>query len=136
MSAAADYLEQQIRAHIFRTASFTKPTVLAIGLFTAIPGETGGGTEVTGGAYARVQRDPLDANWTAASLTDGLTDNAAALTYPTPTASWGVVTSFAIFDATTGGNMLVFGALASPRTINNGDPAPAFAIGDLDVTIA
>lgn len=136
MSAASDYLEGQIRAHMFRTASFTKPAVLAIALFTAIPGETGGGTEVTGGAYARVQRDPLDANWTAASLTDGLTDNAAALTYPTPTASWGVVTSFAIFDATTGGNMLVFGALASPRTINNGDPAPAFAIGDLDVTIA
>src|SRR3972149_4252036 len=92
MSAMSDYLEGQIRAHIFRTASFTKPTVLAVALYTAAPGDAGGGTEVSGGSYARVQRDPLDANWTAASATDGLTGNAADITFPTPTANWGTVT--------------------------------------------
>jgi len=136
MSAASDYLEGQVRAHLFRTASFTKPTVLAVALYTAAPGETGGGTEVTGGSYARVQRDPLDANWTAASATDGLTDNAAALTFPAPTANWGVVTHFAILDATTAGNFLVYGALTQSKTVNNGDAAPNFPIGTLDVTVA
>jgi hypothetical protein len=136
MSAMSDYLEGQIRAHIFRTASFTKPTVLAVALYTAAPGETGGGTEVTGGSYARVQRDPLDANWTAASATDGLTDNAAALTYPAPTANWGVVTHMAILDATTAGNFIVYGALTTPKTINSSDPAPSFPIGALDITFA
>jgi hypothetical protein len=136
MSQATDYLEGQIRAHIFRTASFTKPTVLAVALFTAAPGEAGGGTEVTGGSYARVQRDPLDANWTAASSTDGLTDNAAALTFPTPSANWGLVTHQALFDATTVGNMLIYGSLAASKNINNGDPAPFFAIGALDYIVA
>src|SRR5687767_1735417 len=136
MSAASDYLEVELRKHIFRTGSFTKPTVLAVALYTAAPGETGGGTEVSGGSYARVQRDPLDANWTAASATDGLTDNAAALTFPSPTANWGVVTHFAILDATSGGNFLVYGALTQSKTVNNGDAAPNFPIGALDVTIA
>lgn len=136
MAAMSDYLEGQLRAHVFRTASFAKPTVLAVGLFTAAPSDAGGGTEVSGGSYARVQRDPLDANWTAASATDGLTDNAAALTFPAPTANWGQVTHFGIFDATSAGNLLFHGALTTPKTINNGDPAPAFAIGALDVTFA
>lgn len=136
MSAMSDYLEGQIRAHIFRTASFTKPTVLGVALYTAAPGETGGGTEVTGGSYARVDVPPLDANWSAASATDGLTDNVAAITFPAPTANWGVVTDMAILDATSAGNFLVFGPLAASKTVNNGDPAPLFAIGDLDVTFA
>lgn len=136
MSAMTDYLEVEIRKHIFRTGSFTKPTVLAVALYTAAPGETGGGTEVSGGSYARVQRDPSDANWTAASATDGVTDNAAALTFPAPSANWGVVTHLAILDATSGGNMLLYGALAASKTVNNGDAAPQFAAGALDVTFA
>lgn len=132
----SDYLEVELRKHIFRTGSFTKPTVLAVALFTAAPSDSGGGTEVSGGSYARVQRDPLDANWTGASATNGLTDNAAALTFPVPSANWGVVTHFGIFDATTGGNLLFHGALTTSKTINNGDPAPAFAVGELDVTFA
>lgn len=136
MSAMSDYLEVELRKHIFRTGSFTKPTVLAVGLFTAAPSDSGGGTEVSGGSYARVQRDPLDANWTGASSTDGLTDNAAALTFPAPTANWGQVTHFGIFDATSAGNLLFWGALTTPKTINNGDPAPSFATGALDITFA
>jgi len=136
MSAMTDYLEVEIRKHIFRTGSFTKPSALYIALYTAAPGETGGGTEVSGGSYARVQRDPLDANWTAASATDGLTDNAAAIQFPAPTANWGSVTHMAILDASSGGNMLIYGALTVAKTINNGDAAPQFAAGALDVTFA
>jgi hypothetical protein len=136
MSAMTDYLEAEIRKHIFRTGSFTKPSALYIALYTAAPGETGGGTEVTGGSYARVQRDPLDANWTAASSTDGLTDNAAAITFPAPTANWGSVTHMAIHDHVSAGNMLIYGALSVAKTVNNGDAAPAFAAGALDVTFA
>lgn len=136
MANMSDYLEGQLRAHIFRTASFTKPTELHVALFTVTPSDSGGGTEVTGGSYARVQRDPLDANWTAASATDGLTDNAAAITFPAPSANWGTVVAFGIFDASTSGNLLVWGPITPNKTINNGDPAPAFAIGALDVTFA
>lgn len=134
MSQMSDYLEGQIRAHIFRTATFTKPTGLTIHLYTAAPGETGGGTEVSGGSYASQSLNPLDANWTAASSTDGLTDNASQITFPTPTANWGVVTHVAIKDQSA--NYLLYGALTASKTVNNGDPAPNFPIGALDVTFA
>lgn len=134
MSQMSDYLEGQIRAHIFRTASFTKPTGLTIHLYTAAPGETGGGTEVTGGSYAAQSLNPLDANWTGLSATDGLTDNASVITFPTPTANWGVVTSTAIKDQLA--NFLLYGSLTVSKTINNGDPAPTFPVGAFDVTFA
>lgn len=134
MSQMSNYLEVELRKHIFRTGSFTKPAALYVSLHTADPTDAGTGTEVSGGSYARVQRDPADANWTGASATDGLTDNAAIITFPTPTANWGVVTHFGIWDASSAGNLITFGAITPNKTINNGDPAPSFATGALDVT--
>jgi len=136
MSAMSDYLEVELRKHMFRTGSYTKPAALWVRLYTANAGETGGGTEVTGGSYAAVQRDPLDANWTAASATDGVTGNAAAITYPAPTANWGVLTGFTFADAQSAGNMLIYGALTTSKTVNNGDAAPNFPIGTLTATFA
>ena len=135
MANMSDYLENQLRDHIFRTASFTKPTVLAVALFTAAPSDAGGGTEVSGGGYARVLRNPLDANWTAASAVDGLTDNAADITFPAATAPWGTITHIGIFDAATAGNLLFWAPLAASKTVNTGDTfyIPA---GSLDVTFA
>jgi len=108
---------------------------LFVALFTAAPSDAGGGTEVSGGSYARVALAPADANWTAASATDGLTDNAVAITFAAPTANWGVITHFALMDRATGGNMLFWQALTTSKTVNNGDAAPSFAIGALDVTL-
>ena len=136
MSHMSNYLEVELRKHLFRTGTFTKPSVLAIGLFTVSPSDAGGGTEVSGGSYARVDLPPLDANWTAASATDGLTDNAVAITYPAPTASWGTIVAFGIFDALSGGNLLIWGPISPNKAVNNGDPAPSFPIGALDVTFA
>lgn len=134
MSRMSDYLEGQLRAHIFRTATFTKPTQLHVSLHTADPTDTGGGAEVTGGSYARVARAPLDANWSAVSATDGITKNVAAITFPAPTANWGVVTHFGIWDASTAGNMLTSGPLGTSKTINNGDAAPSFAADAIVIT--
>lgn len=134
MSQMSDFMEADIRKHYFRTGASSKPTALTIHLYTAAPGETGGGTEVSGGSYAAQSLNPLDANWTAASATDGLTDNASAITYPSPTANWGVVTHVAIKDQAA--NFLLYGALTASKTVNNGDVAPNFPIGALDVTFA
>lgn len=133
MSQATDAFEVAQRTHWFRTASIAKPTAITVALYTAAPGETGGGTEVSGGSYAQVTRNALDANWTAASSTNGLTDNAAAITFPTPTANWGVITHYGIlFDAV----LSIYGTLTTPKTVNNGDAAPSFAIGALTITFA
>jgi hypothetical protein len=134
MSQMTDYTEQQLRTHFFRTGTFAKPTGLNVELYTAGPGETGGGTKVIGGSYAPVARNPSDSNWTAVSGTDGLTDNAAAITYPAPSANWGIVTHVGIEDQAA--NLLFYGALTNAKTVNNGDPAPNFPIGALDVIFA
>jgi hypothetical protein len=135
MASMSDYLEVEVRKHIFRTGSFTKPTVLAVALFTAAPSDSGGGTEVSGGSYARVDVPPLDANWSGASSTSGLTDNVSAITFPTATADWGTITHVGIFDATSGGNLLFHGALTASKTVTNGDTF-SFAAGALDITFA
>jgi hypothetical protein len=140
---ACDFLENLIIDHLFRSRTWAKPTALYMALFTTAPSDSGGGTEVSGGSYARVNLPPLDTNWTAtqggttgnSSGTGGLTGNAVAIVFPAPTAAWGVVTHFAIFDAVTAGNMLIWDQLTAPRNILSGDPAPSFAIGALQVTV-
>ena len=144
MSTKTDYLENRIIDHVFRARSFTAPTQLWVGLFTAAPSDTGGGTEVTGGSYARATPGAnSDTNWrptqggtpaAASSGTGGQTSNPSALTFPAPTANWGTVTHFAIFDASTAGNMLYWAPLTTSKTVNNGDAAPSFAIDALTVT--
>jgi hypothetical protein len=134
---ASDYLEAQLRNHLFRDATFSKPAALYVALFTVTPSDAAGsGTEVTGGNYSRVAHGPSNATWTAVSATDGVTDNATDIVFPLPSANWGTINSFAIFDASTAGNMLVWGPIVPPKSVNNGDPQPKFVAGALDVTIS
>jgi hypothetical protein len=109
-----------------------------VALFTAAPGETGGGTEVSGGSYARVRYGPADANWDPATGGDGLTDNASAIVFPAPTASWGVVSDTAVVNRSSGAiqDMFWYGSLTTSKTVNSGDPAPQFNAGDFDFTWA
>jgi len=145
MSDMSDYLENKLIDHIFRNRSYTVPSTIYVGLFTAAPSDSGGGTEVSGGSYARVQVGPSDTTWeatqggtpaAASSGTGGATQNAAAITFPTPSANWGSITHMGIFDASTSGNLLMWKALTVAKTVNNGDPAPSFATGALDVVLA
>jgi len=136
MSDMSDYLENELIKHIFRTGSFTKPTNLYFALFTAAPSDSGGGTEVSGGSYARVAVSVADASFDATSGTDGQTANSSTITFPTPSANWGTVTHLGVFDASTAGNLLAHKALTTSRTVNNGDAAPEFAAGAFTFTFA
>jgi hypothetical protein len=97
-----------------------------LALFTAAPGETGGGTEVSGGGYTRVA-----VTWAAAVQGAPSTKNpSGAVTFPQASADWGIVTDFAIFDSASAGNMVWDGALTVTRDIKNGD-TPSFAAAQL-----
>lgn len=124
----SDYLENKLLDHIFKTATFTQPTNLYVALYTVAPTDAGGGTEVSGGNYAR----KLHNTWTTSA--GGAISNSGAVTFNTASASWGTVVAFGIFDAITGGNLLVWGDLTQSKTIGSGDTAE-FANGDLDVTL-
>lgn len=125
-------------------AAGTGLTNVYIGLFTANPSDTGGGTEVTGGSYARVTVACSLANWAGtqsagstavSSGTSGTTSNNNAITFPTPTANWGTITGMGAFDASSGGNLLFWSALTANKTVNNGDPAPSFPAASLTFQI-
>lgn len=144
MAALSDYLENKLIDQLFRGQAYTFPSKLYVGLLTAAPSDTGGGTEVTGGSYARVETNASLAAWAgtqaaastaASSGTSGTTSNNLAVTFPAPTANWGSVTHAALYDASTSGNMLVWGALTVPKTINNGDSAPSFLAAALSFQI-
>lgn len=136
MSQMSDYLETQIGNLILRTQTAWKPAAIWVALFTAAPSDSGGGTEVSASGYARVQVSQLDANWNAPTGGNGLFDNVNAITFGTPAADWGSITHMGIFDANAAGNLLIWGALTTPKTVNNGDPAPSFPAGTLDITFA
>lgn len=124
----SDYAENKILELLVGKTAFATPST-RVALFTAAPSDAGGGTEVTGGSYARVTT--TGATWAAAS--GGQISNAAEVAFPTPSAGWGTVTHFGLFDALTSGNLLRWGALTTSRTINTGD-SPKFPIGSLVLT--
>lgn len=143
MSAMSDYLENKIIDQLFRGQAYAFPSTLYVGLLSTSPSDTGGGTEVTGGSYARASAAASLDNFagtqsvgsTAASTgTTGTTSNNASITFVTPTASWGAVAAFGIYDAATGGNLLFFGTLSISKTINQGDTV-TFPAASLSVQI-
>lgn len=139
-----DYLENKLVDWLLRGQAFTPPATAYVGLLTAGCSDSAAGTEVTGGSYARVAVASSLANWagtqsagstTASSGTGGTTSNNGAITFPAPTANWGVVTHFGIYDAASSGNLLVCQALTQSKTINNGDAAPVFNAGALTLQV-
>lgn len=143
-TALSNYLENKIVDHLFRATSYTAPATVYAALFTAASAcDAATVTEVSGGSYARVGITSATTAWKgthgtttgASSGTNGTISNAAAITFPAPTANWGTVTHWGLWDASTSGNLLVCYALTTSKTINNGDAAPSFAIDALTIQI-
>jgi len=124
----SNFLETEILDHVFAGAAYTAPSTHYLALFTAAPGETGGGTEVTTSGTAYVRKA------VAFTTTGNTTSNSAAVEYPTATASFGTVTHVGVFDALTSGNLMAYATLSSSKAIDAGD---VFRVptGDLDITL-
>ncbi len=124
----SNFLETEILDHVFGGAAYTAPSTLYLALYTAAPGETGGGTEVStsGTAYARQS--------VAFTTSGNTTSNTAAVEFSTATASFGTVTHVGVFDAATSGNLMAYATLSSSKAIAAGD---VFRVptGDLDITL-
>jgi hypothetical protein len=148
MSQMSNYLENKLVDHIFRGQTFAAPATLHVALYTAIPNDAGGGTEVStsGTNYARAAVTCSLANWagtqstgstTASTGTGGVTSNNAAIVFNAPGGTaWGSIVGFGIFDAATGGNLLLFGSLSTAKTVNANDAAPQFNAAQMTVTFA
>lgn len=138
MAGMTNYLRNKLIDWFHRQKTFTPPTDHYVALVTSTPTASTAGTEVTGTGYARqhivlsvtsMASTGADGSTTDPSAgTTGKTSNNAVVDWGSAGASWGTVTYYEIYDASTAGNRLFFGQLvdsggsAAPRTIGSGDP--------------
>ena len=146
MSQMSDYLENKLIDHLFRTTAYSAPAAIYVALGTAAA--EGSFTEIAAtGGYARANCGKADASWTAtqggtsgaSSGTGGSTSNAGTVSFGVPSANWNAgadITHFALYDASSAGNMLFYGPLATAKRVYGGDAAPTFPAGSLVVTLA
>ena len=124
MSAMSNWLEDNLVNHVLRNTAFASPgDSIYVGLikfYESSKLETGDdGQEASGGAYARVQVNGTS-NWDDPSG-GGETQNTNAITFPTATADWGMISGVIISNAATDGNVLLHGSLTTARDVKNGD---------------
>lgn len=128
-----DYLETAVLNHVLRGATggtaFTQPAAIYVGLFTADPtesGSTANEVSTSGTGYARQ-------SVTFGAPSSGVVANTNNVVFPRSLAAWGNVTHFALFDASTAGNMLYYGPLTSPVSVDSANKKVEFEIGALTV---
>ena len=130
MAGFSDYLEDKVLDHVFGGNAYTAPATLYVALYTVAPTDTGGGTEVTGGSYAR-----QSGAFTVSGTNPTTASNSAAIEYPTATADYGTVVAVGILDASSSGNLLAYANLDTSKSVTTGDVF-RFDTGDLDITLA
>jgi hypothetical protein len=130
MAALSNYAEKLLLDWAMTTGSATRPTAWYVALYTAAPSDSGGGTEVSTGGYAR-----QSVTFDAASSPGGTTSNNNTVSFTASGASYGTVSHIGIFDNVSGGNLLWHGSMTASKTVADGDTLE-FSIGNIDLTIA
>ena len=130
MAALSDHAEKLLLDWLMTTGSATRPTAWYVGLFTAAPSDSGGGTEVSGSGYAREA-----VTFAAASTPGGTTSNTGDVSFTASGGNWGTITHIGIFNASSSGNLLWHGAMTASKIVNDGDTLQ-FSTGNIDLTIA
>lgn len=130
MAALSDHAEELLLNWLMTTGTATRPTNWYVALYTAAPSDSGGGTEVSTGGYARQA-----VTFAAASSPGGTTSNSGTVSFTASGADYGTVTHIGIFDAVSAGNLLWHGAMTASKTIADGDTLE-FSTGNIDLTLA
>lgn len=122
MAEMTDYLETVLLNHVLRNTPYTPPATIYAALFTVAPGEAGGGTEVTGGTYARQAI-------TFAAPVNSVAANSGTVNFTGMPGT--TVVAVALMTAATAGSMLFYKSIANV-SVNAGD---TFTIDDADLTV-
>lgn len=135
MTGFTSALEAALLDHVIGKATYTPPANWFVALYTTTPtaDDGTGGTESTGGAYARVSTAAAD--WNSAATGDpSIIDNLNAITFATATDNWGTINGVGLFTISTGGTVQMFQALTTPKAVGT-DDALQFAAGALDLKL-
>lgn len=127
MAGLSDTFENRALDWLTAIGTPSRPSATYVGLLTATPTDSTGGTEVAGNAYARQAV-------TFGAASGGATSNSNLVTFPDASGAWGTITHFGIYDASSAGNLIWYGALGASKVIASGD-AFQFAIASLTVSL-
>jgi hypothetical protein len=131
VGGCSDYLANKMIDEIFRGTAYAYPATTYVCMFSTAPTNAGGGTELSGGGYARVAlpstMDDLCGSQGAgttdpSSGTAGRISNNFSLLFPDPTAG-ATVRAAGLKDAASGGNLLFWQDFAAKSISAGGAPA-------------
>ena len=129
MAGLTNFGEDLVLDWLFTTGAATRPTSWYVSLYTVAPTESTGGTEVSGGSYARVST-----SFTVSGTDPTTASNTAAVEFAEATGTWGTVVAAGIMDALSGGNLIAYATLTTAKAIDTGDVL-RFNAGALDITL-
>ena len=115
--SASNYLETSI-LNCFLGYNFSKSSVY-LALFKTPASETSGGEEPSDPQYERQRitfSNPVQPSSAPAYIT-----NENRILSKAANASWGNIVGYGLFDAKTGGNLLIYGQLDSPKRVLTGE---------------
>jgi hypothetical protein len=132
--AMTDFAWGKVHDLLFGGTSFTPPATWYAALSTAAVSRSTTSLAEPPSGYARKAITNSSANWLVGGSNDtysqpGDARNAAVVTFPAPTATWGSVVATALTDSATGGNAWFVAPLTAPVAPAAGTPAPTFAAG-------
>lgn len=115
------YFKNVIMGNVFNTDTNTAiPTTYYIGLSSTAPTPAGGNVtepSASDSGYTRVQLTSLSAP------TDGVISNSAAISFPESSTDWFPASAparyYVIYDAASGGNLLMYNQLTTSRIIES-----------------
>lgn len=110
----SNYLEKKLGDHTLLNTAYTPAATLYLACYTTNPTKADVGTEVDDAAYDRQEI-------TFQEDENGRYSNSNTITFPTATEDQGTITHLGVRDAGTSGNLLLFGALDTPRLILTND---------------
>lgn len=135
MASFSDFLELELLDHVFGGADYTRPATVYMALCTSAPTDASTGSTLTEANYTGYARKAVtnnNTNFPAAS--SGSKSNGTAIVFDPCTGGSSTVTHFAIVDASSGGNVLGWGALTAQLAVSNGI-TPEFGVGALTITL-
>ncbi len=135
----SNYAANGFLDRMFRNQAFTV-SANYVGLTTATVSDSNTGstiTEVSGGSYARVQINTVGGASPAwAAVSSSALSNNDAVNFAVPSGSWSTITSAVICDASTAGNLLVYGNDVVDQLVGTETSGIGFPAGAIDLAAA
>lgn len=121
--SATNYLEEKLLKAALTGVSYSNGTTY-LALYSTAPTDSTSGTELSGNGYSRQA--------ITFTVSGGSATTAYGATFTASGGDWSKAVAAAIVDASTGGNILFYKNLVSPKTNKNGE---SITFNEADISI-